>query len=189
MIKKRVRYKRYEKRKINQPNIWLILMMMLIVVAGVTGITAYLSDVDEAVNEFTMGGNRIELIEQFIPPEKLVPGVEFQKDVAVKNVGPNACFVRIKAVFTDSDMEEYCEVNFNTRNYDHNAEDGYYYYKKILRTDETAPSLFTTVKLSDEIPADEIRDFDILVYTESYQAAGFEDYEDAWVHYQRNKPE
>lgn len=150
---------------------------------------AYLSDGDSAVNEITVGGNRVEIVEEFEPPAELVPGVSFTKDVKVENVGPSDCYVRIKAVFTDSDMGKYCSVDFNTTDYTYNEADGYYYYKKILKSGDATPSLFTTVTLSNAITTAEIKDFDILVYTESYQSAGFTDYSKAWEHYHKNKPD
>ena len=155
---------------------------------GVTDLIAYMSDGDTASNHLYIGGNRIELIEDFKPPKKLTPGVSFTKDVSIQNVGANDCFVRIKAVFTDSDMEKYCTVDYNTTDFIYDANDGFWYYKDILESGSSTPSLFTTVTLSNSISTEEIKDFDILVYTESYQSGGFTDYTDAWEYYSRNKP-
>ena len=151
-------------------------------------INAYFTDGDTAVNMSSVGGNRIELVEVFEPPSRLEPGVTFTKDVKVRNVGSNDCFVRIKAVFTDSDMGKHCSLDWNELDYEYSEEDGYYYYKKVLKKNEETESLFTTVSLSASIPEAEIKDFDILIYTETYQSYGFEDYREAWTHYQRNKP-
>ena len=166
----------------------ILFIIIFILLISFPVISAYLSDADTAENKLTVGGNRIELIEDFQPPKELLPGTSFTKDVKVENVGPNDCYVRIKAVFTDSDMEKYCTVDFNTTDYVYNSEDGFYYYKEILKSGETTPSLFTTVSLSDSITAEEIKDFDILVYTESYQSEGFTDYASAWEYYARNNP-
>ena len=163
------------------------------------GIVASLIDSDRANNTVIVGGNRIEIIEDFSPPERLEPGVEFKKDVSVTNVGLSDCYVRIKAVFTDSDMEKYCIVDWNTDDFEYNADDNFYYYKKELKQNETTESLFTTVSIkttydsdgdgTDEaISVDEMKDFDILVYAESYQSRGFSNYKEAWKHYRRNKP-
>lgn len=43
--------------------------------------------------------------------------------------------------------------------------------------------------LNENTPDADIRDFDILVYAESYQAKGFSDYGSAWDNYQKNKPD
>lgn len=163
----------------------VFLLITSFFVAG--NISAYLTDGDRAINTSSVGGNRVELIEVFDPPSKLEPGVTFSKDVKVKNIGLNDCYVRIKAVFTDSDMGDYCTLDFNDSEYEYNELDGYYYYKKILKKDEETSSLFTTVSLSNSIPESEIKDFDILVYTETYQSYGFDDYREAWKHYQKNK--
>ena len=77
--------------------------------------------------------------------------------------------------------------NYNTTDFTYNKNDGYYYYKKVLKKGETTPSLFTTVTISKNIPQDEIRKFDIIVYQESYQSYGFDSYQAAWDHYHRNQ--
>lgn len=84
-------------------------------------------------------------------------------------------------------MEKYCTVNYNSTDFTYNKNDGYYYYKKVLKKGETTPSLFTTVTISKNIPQDEIKKFDIIVYQESYQSYGFDTYQAAWNHYHRNQ--
>ena len=180
-----------QKRTFTVKKSYVLAVLCLVFVIGLFGIhpmIAYLSDADDAVNDFIIGGNTIELIETFIPPEELTPGVSFTKDVSVYNTGESDCYVRIKAVFTDSDMEKYCSVNYNTNNFIYNADDGFWYYTDVLKSGTTSPSLFTTVSLDSDMSSGEIKDFDILVYTESYQSKGFDDYESAWTHYARNHP-
>lgn len=177
------------KRRKKFMQIWCVCFLLLSSFWITGRVFAYLADGDKAVNMMVIGGNRVELIERFEPPAELVPGVTFTKDVKVKNVGQNDCYVRIKAVFTDSDMGDYCTLDFNMQEYEYSEEDGYYYYKKVLKKDEETTSLFTTVSLSRSIPKEQIKDFDILVYTETYQSHGFDDYKHAWAHYHRNRPE
>ena len=181
-------------KNINKKNIIVVFALSLICI-GIGSTMAYLSDADKVENSFKIGTNKIEIVEDFEPPAKLEPNIEFKKDVSIKNVGSGDTFVRIKAVFTDSDMEKYCTVDFNSSedkndksvDYWYNTEDGYYYYKENLKIGDSSPSLFTKVALGN-IPVEEIKDFDILVYVESYQSAGFDNYNDAWDYYQRNNP-
>lgn len=174
-----------------------ILFLLGVVVLAVfitEGITSYLSDADSAGNKITIGGNNIKIEEEFNPPSELLPGVSFTKDVKVTNEGPNSCYVRIKAVFTDSDMEKFCDVDWNiysennVNGWIYNEEDGYYYYPASLAVSEKSPSLFTTITMKENASAKDFKDFDILIYAESYQADGFDNYEEAWEHYHRNKP-
>lgn len=162
-------------------------LIIFLLIFSVVGITSYLSDADSIDNIFTIGGNRVELVEEFNPPDKLEPGISFQKDVKVKNSGPNACYVRVKAVFNNSDVGQYCEVDWNTKDWTYNAEDGYWYYKEPISRWEKTTSLFTTVKLADDIPSYAIDDFDMIIYGESYQSESFDAYEDAWGNYEKNK--
>lgn len=157
-------------------------------IASAVGVYSYLSDKDTHSNKISIGGVNTEVVEDFDPPKKLEPGTSFTKDVKVKNLGPSDCYIRIKAVFTDSDMGDRCTVDFNTDDFIYHEDDGYYYYPKALKDGESTPSLFTKVTLSDEIPPEEIKDFDILIYSEAYQSEGFDFYKDAWEYYHRNKP-
>lgn len=192
-------------------NFKIIISCLLIVgVACASGIAAHLADSDSAVNKITIGSNRIKLVEDFLPPPELGPGVSFTKNVTVENVGPSDCYVRVMAAFTTSDMEKYCVVDWNE--YDavenpngwiFNAEDEYWYYPHAISEGESTPSLFTKVTIKETydfngdgtiaedevIPKSIMQDFDIIVYAESYQSYGFEHYTDAWANYQANMPE
>ena len=175
-------------------SILFLLGILLIAVFVTNGIYAYLSDADTAENEISIGGNNIEIEEEFDPPSELLPGLSFTKNVKVTNKGPNTCYVRVKAVFSDSDMEKYCDVDWNiysennVNGWIYNNEDGYYYYPASIAVSEKTTSLFTTVTMKENASASDFKDFDILIYAESYQADGFENYEKAWEHYHRNKP-
>ena len=181
----------------------VILACVLVLSLCSVGVAAYMTDADSARNKLVVGGNRIEIEEGFIPPPELKPGVSFTKNVRVKNVGASDCYVRVMAVFNTSDMEKYCEVDWNTTDWSYNSEDNYWYYPNSISQGEKTPSLFTKVKVkeyydfngngtiedSETIPQSIIEDFDIIVYAESYQSADFSDYREAWAHYQVNKPD
>lgn len=166
----------------------LFSLVVVVVVALTSGITAYLTDGDSADNNLSIGGNRVEIVEEFTPPEELLPGVVIPKNVMVTNVGPSDCYVRVMAVFSNGDMKQYCEVDWNTSNWVLNSTDGYWYYTKPIATGESTPSLFTTITIDDSAPADAIVEFDMIVYAESYQSAGSNSYTEAWANYQTNKP-
>lgn len=164
-------------------------ILVIVCLFGIGATAAYLSDADQADNRLMIGGNNTKIVEEFDPPEKLKPGISFKKDVKVVNLGPSDCYVRIKAVFTDGGMEKYCTLDYNDQDFVYDKEDGYYYYKSVLKEGEKTPSLFTTVKITEDAPENSMKDFDILVYTESYQSKGFSDYQAAWEHFQKNKPQ
>lgn len=174
----------------------LVLMACVLAVAvlSTAGILANFWDMDRAKNKITIGYNEIRLVEDFKPPAELVPGVTFTKDVKVKNVGPNTCFVRVMAVFADSAMEQHCTVDWNKTDWAYNETDGYWYYIKPVAHGETTVSLFTTVSVKDTASAGDMKDFDMLVYAESYQSYDtdnqrpFASYEDAWANYRTNRP-
>lgn len=162
---------------------WVITTVLVLISGIAIGIWAYFAKQDSIINTIIPGGVTVEIEENFEPPEVLEPGTSFTKDVKVKNLGPSNAYVRVFAVFSDSEMEKYCTVDWNNTDFIYNDEDGYWYYKKSLSangTDSITKSLFTTVTLSNEIPENKIRDFEILVYAEGFQSEGFATYEEAW---------
>ena len=152
-------------------------------------IAAYLTTAAKITNTITVGYNEVEIVEDFTPPIEMKPGVSFQKEVAVSNTGPVDCFVRVLSLFSRSDMEDLCDVNYNTQDWEYNETDQYWYYKHSLKTGETTEPLFDTVKIHDDASEAAIKAFDIIVYAESYQDSGeFSDYQAAWEHFQINHP-
>lgn len=130
---------------------------------------AYLITRDEAVNIFTVGETVIEIEEEFDPPPELKPGVEFTKKPHVKNTGNLPCFVRMRADFSISDAEDFCEPLIINNKWVYNATDGYYYYKDLVQPGESTTDLFTKVKIRDDVLQTELKEFDLLIYAEAKQ--------------------
>lgn len=166
-----------------------ILAAVIVGLLCIGGIAAYLTDAAMLKNTLTVGYNEIEIIEDFTPPAELKPGVSFQKEVSVSNTGPVDCFVRVLSLFSRSDMEDMCNVDYNTTDWAYNETDQYWYYKHSLKAGNTTTPLFTTIKVHDDAKEAAIKAFDIIVYAESYQDSGeFSNYQDAWDHFHANKP-
>lgn len=163
------------------PTVVLVGTLALVASFGVT--YAYLVARDRAVNEFTVGETTIEVVEEFSPPEKLAPGVTFDKKPSVKNTGNLPCFVRMRADFSTSVAEELCEpLDVDGDHWEYHPEDGYYYYVGVLEVGSQTEPLFTKVELRDGILESEVVDFDILVYAESCEQGDRnpEDYTKVW---------
>ena len=165
--------------------IFLAVILSLICIGS---IAAYMTSAAKIDNILTVGYNDIDIVEKFDPPPELRPGVEFTKTVSVSNTGPVDCYVRVLSLFSNSDMGDHCTIDYNEKDWAYNETDQYWYYKKPLPAGETTTPLFTKIKLDDDINANDIKDFDVMIYAESYQANGeFDNYQDAWKHYQSNK--
>lgn len=165
----------------------IIGIALLVTVLGIGTIAAYLMDADFATNQTTIGGSNITIEENFDPPAEVHPGDAITKDVKVKNLGPSDCYVRVRALFTNSDMEDYCNVDWNTTDWDYDQ--GYYYYKKALKKNELTTSLFTKISIDETADEQEFGELDVLVYAESYQKGSFKDYASAWQEFEKNKPQ
>lgn len=164
---------------------WMVLWTLPILCMSMLSIFAYFTVGAEVVNPFQIGGNQISIIEEF-EPEAIKPGKQIKKKVCVRNDGPNACYVRIRVLFSDSYVGDYAKVDWNLTDWVYNAEDQFYYYKQSVQMGEVTSNLMTQIEICADIPEENITDVDVLVYAESYQADGFTDYQEAWQDYQKN---
>lgn len=146
---------------------------------------AYLSDADTVSNTMTVGGNHIS-IDEIYEQKPIVPGTKITKKVRIKNDGPNDCYVRVRAVFSDSDVGQYVQVDWNTNDWIYNEEDEFYYFTSCISKDEYSEYLFTTLQVDAMIPEHLKKDIQLIVYAESYQAEGYSHYQEAWIDYQKN---
>lgn len=168
----------------------VLILAGCLLIAGVSfGATySYMKASDEVVNEFTIGRNEIEVTEEYEPPKELKPGVAFTKKPSVKNTGNIACWVRMRADFSDSEMEKLCSFTVGN-NWTAKQPDGYYYYTQKLEPNATTSSLFAgdenNIQIKKElggvaIDESKLVNFDILIYAESCGAEKGETYEKAW---------
>ena len=73
--------------------ICLVACLAVMVIAGAS--LAYFTAEDTADNVFTMKGIKVELNEEFEQGSELLPGLDINKDVFVKNTGSSDAYVRV----------------------------------------------------------------------------------------------
>lgn len=183
--------------KKKKKTIYLLSFALLFVVLA-RGIFAYASSknnsvVDNHLHVATLEGDIEE--KGFTPKTNIPIGGKKSKDIKIKNSGNTALFVRvmvfpqIKIPFTDSEgkaspkllpanIGKEIEAEMGT-NWEA-GEDGYYYFKTKVLPDEKTSSLFTEVKLADDL-SDEYKgaEFDIQVKSETVTAANHQ-YRKVW---------
>lgn len=154
----------------------LAVLLAVFLLAGTvtSGIYAYLSAKDSRVNRLTFGQNVIETEEEFPTPDPR-PGDSIEKKVRVKNTGDVPCFVRTRLLFSNGDAEGVSTLELNTTDWTERQEDGYHYYKHILPVGKNSADLLTAVKIADSARPEELKDFQIIVYSESVQCEGYEE--------------
>lgn len=152
----------------------VLLAVFLLAGAVTSGIYAYLSAKDSRVNRLTFGQNVIETEEEFPTPDPR-PGDSIEKKVRVKNTGDVPCFVRTRILFSNGDAEGVSILELNTTDWTERQEDGYHYYKHILPVGKNSADLLTAVKIADSARLEELKDFQIIVYSESVQSEGYEE--------------
>lgn len=161
----------------------------------VGGTAAFMTSYSQKMNTIAVGRNST-VIEEHFPdpvPKPIKDDPEYTKKVWISNrtsaeSGYNVdCYVRAAISFSNSDIGKAVSLqNLNTTDWEYH-EDGYYYYRRILKEGETTAPLFTGFKiLSDRIDDScraYISDFSISIYEESVQAEGFGNFAEAWGYY------
>ena len=169
--------------------------ILLGVLVGVQGTAAYQSAYDKAVNIVTPGNISSEIGEDFPNPPTIVPDkdIDIAKKIWVSNnpSGQNKtgtdCYVRVAVGYSNSDIGKAVTMkNTDSENWIY-GDDGFYYYKKILREGESTTQLCTGF-LIDHARVEKkywklLNEFQIQVYQESVEARLFDNYQKAWEYY------
>lgn len=149
----------------------LIISLIVVCLALCAGATiAYFTAEDRATNVITAGNIQINLIENMIPKDGgepvvfedqdgIQPGETVSKIVQVKNEGKKGAYVRIAVdtvinLVSDTEAEakgDPSSVIFDIDTENWTEKEGFYYYNKILASEETTEPLFTEVKFDENI--------------------------------------
>lgn len=158
------------KKKNRKIRILAIIIATIIILAiAIAYRYGYFTDKESKTNNINLGYNKIQVNENYTPPLNIKKGISYTKEPYITNIGNVECYVRIKSVISDSRVAEYLSLDYNTENYTYNEDDGYWYYKNIVKPGERTESLFTTVSIAEEADDIVLDGFDIYVYAESVQ--------------------
>lgn len=136
----------------------------------------FLISEDSVTNKLSCGTCKSVIEEDFGSYISFNSGESYTKEVAVKNEGNTACYVRVFAEITDLDVRDKISIDWNTEDWTQKQSDGYYYYKSTLSPGDTTDSLFTTLTASADI-----EDFEMICYEETVQAEGFDNAAEAFA--------
>lgn len=140
----------------------LLCGMLALLIFGVT--QAYFRKSVSVDNEFQSAEAKIYLNEKFNPNDEWVPGEEKQKEVRFGNEGVIDAVLRVK--FTpsltlkdgtvDTEAAKGFQLNF-AAGFQQNwtLKDGWYYYNKVLKSDDLTDITLKSVTISDQIGNDE----------------------------------
>lgn len=168
-----------KKRNFGKSALPAFCALLVIIAAAAGSVFAFLADADSAVNDITFGAVKTEIIEEFPENQQPVPGGGIEKRVSIENIGPNDCYVRVQILFSDSEIEELCTVNSpDPDNWSY--EDGWWYYKRILKSLDTTSPVMDGLTISAEAGQEDLHGFDIYVRQESIQSEGHADAKSAF---------
>ena len=140
----------------------LVCGMLAILIFGVT--QAYFQKSVSVDNKFQSSEAKVYLNEKFAPNDKWVPGEEKQKEVRFGNEGEVDAILRVKFTASltladgteDSEVSKKVQLNF-TEDFLQNwiEKDGWYYYNKVLASDDLTDITLKSVTISDQLGNDE----------------------------------
>lgn len=113
--------------------------LALVSLASVKTTMAYFTDHKE-----TTGGVTLSLGDSRLTPHETVEGLV--KHITVENTGNYDVFIRVKAVYGsnyDASVVDNTSAGWELK------DDGYYYYKDVVKAHETAPELQLQIKVKD----------------------------------------
>ena len=175
----------------------LCLVVALAATAIVGGTLAYFTDSDEAENVFQVGNIDIELHEaeetgiykdddyiEWLEEQTIMPGLQLDKIVWVENTGNQPAYVRVTIIVPEG-MEAVwgTELGGWTRTPGEKTGAGEYVYTSTnpLAAGAGTPWLMTDMKLSASVTElDVLAEYNVHVYVEAIQAAGFGSSEEAY---------
>lgn len=146
----------------------IILICMISILIPVTA--AFLLSKDSLQNPFTIGENTSHIEEEFGSYDSFEAGKDYTKKVSVKNDGSVDCYVRVFAEIEDPDTASAVDIDFNTSDWTAKQPDGYYYYKKIIKANESTVPLFTQITAKKDVD-----EFQMIVFSETVQSDGSSD--------------
>ena len=159
--------------------IFSVIFALAVLLMSTVGMDAlqYHTQSKEAI--FSVASYSFELMDDFTAQDTYAAGDVVEHSVAVKNTGSGSLYVRIMAVFENSDVESVCTIDLNTTDYAY--KDGYYYLTSPLGAGLTSPALFNTITIaSDATLADDFAP-NMIIYAETVQIGNYDNYADAWA--------
>ena len=155
-----------------------VMLLTALLTASSMGAYAYLTDEESLINEVNPADCKISVEEDFKPPDKLRPGIDFVKKPRVSNDSAVDCYIRVRVIF-EGESEAFCEPLSINEGWNL-KEDGFYYWNEPLAPGELTDALFDTVKIRDDIAEYELQPFEIQIYAEGTLTAGLSANE-AWA--------
>ncbi len=193
-------------------SICLVAVIAVMAIAGAS--LAYFTDNEEAVNTFTFGNVDIELTETKWPTNDrfdVVPGVAYEKNPVVKNIGKNEAWIKVDVTLSDATAFIAAATKYNITDLstiftiaddfdtewvlaevkqptaENDTLTYSYYYRKLLEKEADTGALFTAVTIPKQFNNADMNaigdNFTITVTAHAMQDANFANVQDAFAEY------
>lgn len=172
---------------IKNKKVYICALFSVLLLATIFSTALYLTSVDGEKNSVKIGENKIEIFEEFNPPDELHVGENsYQKKISIENTGNTEAYIRVFFDFSSSDISSMSEISSDNGETFYSYEEfkthlpenweyvssgllgEYFYYKAPVRPGEKTSNLITNIKTTFSSAVD-INEYDIIVYSESVQ--------------------
>ena len=133
---------------------------------GTHRINSWITEQSHRLKTFSIGKKKVEIREEF-PDQELTPGKIIKKEAGFTNTGMVPMYVRAVYLFSNKEAEEGSELLMGSTLWE-KADDGYYYYKKIVQPQESTELILKGIHWKKQKITD---GFDLTIYTDAVQAA------------------
>jgi hypothetical protein len=165
-------------RKERAKKVITMVIAMSLLIFGIIGIDALQWHTQSKEATFSVANHNFKLVNELVEQDTYAPGDVVSHSVAIKNTGSGSLYVRIKAVFESSDIDNVCTLDINTTDYVY--EDGFYYLTSSLPAGETSPALFNTITIASDATLEEGFEPDMIIYAEVVSIGTSNNYREAW---------
>lgn len=138
-------------------------LSLICILSLIGGSFAFYSYEKTATNVFTSSSLDVELLTlkdvngelvDASGDEDILPGVVIERIVKVKNISKEDAWIRVLVTINDDIVKDNI-IGFEDLNTaDWTYKDGYYYYSKALKADETTSELFKGLRISEKLNND-----------------------------------
>lgn len=157
----------------NKKMIVIPLALAVLLLAATAGLTTalYTSKTQPVKNTFSVGKITTDIDEGKVTVDTTIH--KAPKVVNNRDTSKNPCLVRMRVTISPENIAEKIKIDYNTRNWSYNKEDGFWYYQGWLKVGESTTPLFTKVDGvvgSNGKAIKGMEDFQITLYQEAIQA-------------------
>lgn len=158
--------KKIDHKQPKKKGIWLsVFAVAILLTISIGAVSAFYNANMLLTNKMSIANSKVEFVEHFISESKWLPGETVNKKPYLNNTGETDLLVRIKVteqwVNSEGTVQSGVDADIVQKNYTDawqndwiEGNDGYFYYKKVLKAGTASDVILKSIALSPEASND-----------------------------------